>query len=89
MVNTELVSAWKDGKFVFRDKPLEEICNELQKWYEINFEFKNPEIKKYKYTGSIKRSTSVKYVMKMLKLTANIHYKIIEKPIGNDIIEIY
>ncbi len=88
-VNPSLLTAWKDGKFVFRDKPLEEICSELQKWYDIDFEFRNPKIKEYKYTGSIKRSTSAKYVMKMLKVTTNINYEIIEKEIENDVIIIY
>jgi len=85
-MNLELVTGWKDGKFVFRDKRLEDICAELQNWYDVKFEITNPDYRNFKYSGTIKHSTTVAYVLKMLKFTTNINYEICNKPIGPDLI---
>ena len=35
-VDVRLYTAWKEGLFVFENKPLEEIMNTLSRWYNIN-----------------------------------------------------
>ena len=86
--NLELVLGWQEGKFVFRDKRLEDICMELQNWYDVKFVISNQALKDFKYSGTIKRTTTVAYVLKMLKFTTNIDFKITNKPIGPDLIVI-
>lgn len=88
-VARNVMSAWRDGKFVIRDQRLEDIFIELSRWYDVNFEFENKEVKEYRYTGTIRKSTTAQQVLKMLKLTANFQYRIIEKPSGSDVIIIY
>jgi ferric-dicitrate binding protein FerR (iron transport regulator) len=85
-VNVEFVTGWKDGKFVFREKRLEEICRDLQNWYDVKFEIRNDALKEFKYSGTIKRTTTVGYVLKMLKVTTNINYEIVNKPVGPDLV---
>lgn len=82
--NTQIVSAWKDGKFAFQDQRLEQICHDLENWYDVKFVFKNQAIKNFKYSGVIKKATNVAYVLKMLTITTNIQYKIIENDDGPD-----
>lgn len=77
--DVSLIAAWKDAKFSFRDKPLGEICHDLENWYDVKFQFKNEKVKDYRYTGVIKRTTTISYVLKMLTVTTNIQYKINEK----------
>ncbi len=88
-VTRNVMSAWRDGKFVIRDQRLEDIFSELSRWYDIQFEFENNEHKNFRYTGTIKKSTTAQQVLKMLKLTANFNYRIIEKQTGSDVIVIY
>lgn len=78
-VDVALVSAWVDGKFAFRDARLEDICRELENWYDVEFLFKNEALKDFRYSGAIDRANTVAYVLKMLKVTTNIHYEIVEK----------
>ena len=78
-VEENILSAWRDGKFVIRDQRLEDIFKELSRWYEVKFRFENDALRDYRYTGNIKKSTTAQHVMKMLKLTANFNYRIIEK----------
>lgn len=54
-VEVEEYVGWKDGVFVFRDKPLEEIMETLSRWYGSEVVFRNEEMKQLKYTGSLER----------------------------------
>jgi len=89
--STELnvLSAWRDGKFVIRDQRLEDIFIELSRWYNIEFRFETQSLRDYRYTGNIKKSTTAHQVLKMLKLTTNFNYRIIEKPTEPDVIIIF
>jgi len=86
---SNVLSAWRDGKFVIRDQRLEDIFNEITRWYDVEFRFENQALRDYRYTGNIKKSTTAQYVLKMLKLTANFNYRIIEKPDQPDVIIIF
>ncbi len=81
-----IATAWKDGKFVFIDRTLTEICNELENWYNVKIVIKNKTLAGTKYTSVIKRTTTVKLVLQMLSLTDNINYKITDKKEGQDIV---
>jgi ferric-dicitrate binding protein FerR (iron transport regulator) len=86
---SNVLSAWRDGKFVIRDQRLEDIFNEISRWYDVEFRFENNELRDYRYTGNIKKSTTAQHVLKMLKLTTNFNYKIIERTDKADVIIIY
>ena len=86
---SNVLSAWRDGKFVIRDQRLEDIFNEISRWYDVEFRFENNELRDYRYTGNIKKSTTAQHVLKMLKLTTNFNYKIIESADKSDVIIIY
>lgn len=86
---SNVLSAWRDGKFVIRDQRLEDIFAEVGRWYDVEFKFENQALKDFKYTGNIKKSTTALGVIRMLKLTTNFNYKIIEKPDKPDEIIIY
>lgn len=83
-----IVTAWKDGKFVFIDQPLADICRELENWYNIEIEIDDPNLAKTRYTSVVKRSTTVQMVLKILAVTDQIHYEITDKKEGKDIIRI-
>jgi len=84
-----IATAWKDGKFVFINKTLSEICLELENWYNVEIIIRNQSLAKSRYTSVIKRTTTVKMVMKMLALTDKINYKIDERKEVRDIVYIY
>jgi ferric-dicitrate binding protein FerR (iron transport regulator) len=88
-VTQNVVSAWREGKFVFRNQRLEDIFIELSRWYDVKFKFENQEFKDYRFTGTIRKSTTAHQVLKMLKLSANFNYRIVEVQAGSDLIIIY
>ncbi len=88
-ITDNVLSAWREGKFVIRDQRLEDIFNELSRWYDVEFRFENQKFKDYRYTGNIKKTTTVQHILKMLRLTTHFNYRIIEKPSEPDVIIIY
>jgi ferric-dicitrate binding protein FerR (iron transport regulator) len=84
-----IATAWKDGKFVFIDKSLAEICRELENWYNVEIIISNPSLANTRYTSVIKRTTTVSMVLKMLSLTDQINYKITDRKEGRDKVTIF
>jgi ferric-dicitrate binding protein FerR (iron transport regulator) len=75
-VNTELYTAWKDGKIIFRDETLGEITRKLERIYDVKFIYKNPELaQKYRFSGTFHRETSIGEVIIMLKLSIPMEVK--------------
>lgn len=87
-IDPGLVTGWMEGKFVFIDRTLAEICEELEKWYGITIIIENKDIGEVRYTSVMKRTTTVKSVLEMLKITTKIKYTIEEKKEGKDIIRL-
>lgn len=77
-----LVTGWKDNKFVFIDQPLKAICDEIEKWYGVSIFIKNKELSNEKYTSVIRRTTTVKQLLEMFKLTTGINYEF--QKLGDD-----
>ncbi|MGQ8334926.1 FecR family protein [Sunxiuqinia sp. A32] len=88
-IAANVISAWRDGKFVIRDQRLEDIFIELSRWYNVEFTFETQRYKDFRFTGTIKKSTTAQHVLKMLKVTTDFNYRIIEKSVGPDEIIIY
>lgn len=87
-LDPSIVTAWTKGKFVFIDQPLSEICKELENWYNIEIQIEDPKLGSTRYTSVVKRTTTVKMVLKILAVTDQIRYEITDKEEGKDIIRI-
>lgn len=88
-ITDNVLSAWREGKFVIRDQRLEDIFKELSRWYGIEFQFENNELRDYRFTGNIKKTTSALHVLKMLKATTDFSYRIIENIDKPDTVIVY
>ena len=64
------VVAWKDGKFVFEDEPIEEIMERLSRWYDVKVFYANERIKKHTFTGIITRFADISDVLHLMEETA-------------------
>jgi ferric-dicitrate binding protein FerR (iron transport regulator) len=52
-VKPELFSSWKEGVLIFRDKPMSEVLDELQRRYNVDIEVKDVDIYKSVFTARI------------------------------------
>lgn len=78
-LNENVVTAWKDQKFVFENQSLPAIFQEMSGWYNVEFKFKNTRLENGRYTLCIKKATSLHNMLKMLALTTKLNYKIVEQ----------
>lgn len=71
-------TSWIDYRLVFTNLPLHEIATELERYYNIQVTFLTPSTMNYRYTGTFENQ-KLDEVMKILKLSKNINYKIKNK----------
>lgn len=68
--------AWKDGKFVFEDEPIEEIMERLSRWYDVKVFYANERIKKHTFTGIITRFADISDVLHLMEETAAVEFSV-------------
>lgn len=71
--DVDQILAWIQGKLVIRGETLENMCVQLQRKYNVAFEFKNEEIKSIRFSGVLLDET-LEQVLKVIELTAPINY---------------
>lgn len=54
-VDTEIVTSWRTGAFVFEDQTLEQIMHTLSRWYDFDYEFSDEQTASTVFMGSIPR----------------------------------
>lgn len=59
--------AWKDGVFSFRRKSLEEIMKVLSRWYDLDVQFENPNLKKIGFNGTLSKDQKIEDILKSIK----------------------
>lgn len=62
----EEATAWKDGYFYFENKTMQQILDELSRWYGIKID-SNVSLDKIRYKGGIKRDVTLAEVCNLLK----------------------
>ncbi|UMB52497.1 FecR family protein [Lutibacter sp. A64] len=75
-VDSNLYTAWIEGKFYFEKENLDRILTKIGRWYNIDIEFDDPSIKKQTFTGVALKNKPVDYLLKMISETANLKYNI-------------
>lgn len=65
--------AWKDGKMIFRDDPLEHVFKRIGQTYNINIRVTDSEIAKHPYRATFE-DESLDEILKLLEITAPIQY---------------
>lgn len=68
--------AWYNNEFLFVERKLEYIMNELARWYDINVFYYNEDVKDLHFTAWFSRSSSIEEVMKILEKTNIIKVKL-------------
>jgi transmembrane sensor len=65
--------AWKDGKLIFRNEPLNKVFDRISLMYNVDIEIHGKEINDYRYHATF-QDESLEEILKLLKLTAPISY---------------
>ena len=82
-VKPELFSSWKEGVLIFRDKPMTEVLDELQRRYNIDIEVKDHDIYKSVFTARLSDEPLDK-VLKSMEFSCSLKATIIHDPQKTD-----
>ena len=72
VVNVEEQVAWRHGAFGFTQCRLENIMEELARWYDVDVFYMNQQVKNYHFSAWFKRSSSINEVINILEKTKKI-----------------
>jgi transmembrane sensor len=65
--------AWKDGKLMFRNEPLDKVLDKISLMFNVDIELRGKELQNYRYHATFK-DESLEEILKLLKLSAPIGY---------------
>lgn len=82
-VNTTYYTSWKDGYYSFDGMMLEEVMDMLGKWYGLKVIYRDEEVKRYEFSGRLKRYEDYKYLLEKFEETG-----VVKFVINGDIIDI-
>jgi len=68
--------AWQQGKLVFDETPMTEVAGMLERWYGIEVEVKDPEVRKYRFNTTFENNP-LHQVLELLALSSPIDIRYI------------
>lgn len=71
-VDTDEITAWKNGFFQFVDADIVTIMNQISRWYDVDVQFIGPISKEY-FTGRISRDRNLNQILQILQDSKSVH----------------
>lgn len=68
--------AWKNGYFYFENKCLEEIMEELARWYDLTVFYENETIRQERFTVELRRHDNFRDIVHLLEQTGSVRFGI-------------
>ncbi len=75
-VDTEIFTAWRDKKYIFREVTLGEMLNTLSRWYNMEVRFENEEFKNYRFTGELMKYSDIREFLIRLESLEKVSFRI-------------
>jgi len=70
--------AWKDGKLIFRDEPLDKVLSKLSLMFNVDIDLQGEELIPYRYHATF-QDESLEEILKLLKLSAPLSFREIKR----------
>ncbi|MBB6270406.1 ferric-dicitrate binding protein FerR (iron transport regulator) [Pedobacter cryoconitis] len=74
-VDMDEAVAWKNGYFMFNSEQLESVLRKISRWYDVDIQYQNEELKHQLFSGTLSKYLSVSQVLKKLELLQSVHFK--------------
>ncbi|MDQ1770643.1 DUF4974 domain-containing protein [Labilibaculum sp. A4] len=75
-VNADLYTSWINGVFQFKNQSLEEICNQLSRWYNVEFFFTENQYRNLRFAGAAKKDRSLDFTLEIIEKMADVKFAV-------------
>lgn len=75
-VDTDVVTGWRHGRFVFESQNLEQIMRDLSRWYSFDYEFAEDSLRQIVFMGSIPRYAEFGTALAILEKSGGLQFGI-------------
>lgn len=70
--------AWKDGRIVFRNKPMSEVVKKISQHYNVEIELRGKQLQDYRYRATFEEE-SLNEILKLLRMSSPIKYSEVDR----------
>jgi len=74
--NVEAVVAWKNGRFIFDNRRIEDIMYDLSRWYDVKVFFANSKVKDKRFSVDVPRYGEIESILTLIEGTGEIYFTI-------------
>lgn len=71
-VDTELYTSWINGVYIFKNAPLEEILEKLQRWYDFSIVYQDETLKHTRFSLTADRKTDIDKLLEVINYTSDV-----------------
>ena len=75
-VDVSYVTAWKDGRLRFQEKPLFEIMKNGARWYDVEIIYEDEEVKYYPFGCNFNRMATIESLLQIFEATGTIETRV-------------
>ena len=76
--DTKHFTGWIEDLLIFRGEPMEDVAKKLSRWFNVDVKLQGDELKDYKLHATFHQE-SLEEILKLIKLTSPIDYKIVKR----------
>jgi transmembrane sensor len=87
-VETNFYTSWTEGKIVFDDEKLSDIARKLERWYNVDIQFKDESINNLRFSGTILKHKPFNQILAAFELLLPVSIKYTTIPNEKDLIVI-
>ena len=80
-VDVSYVTAWREGRLRFRDRPLKEIMDFISRWYDVDVEYEDESVKNYLFGCNFNRHVTVTPLLELFQSTGTVRFEVVGKKI--------
>lgn len=82
-VDVDKITAWKEGKLIFRNEPFSEVVKKINRWYNVEIVIKDEILDSYVYMATFQDET-LDEVLKLITLSAPIRFEDFDRELKPD-----
>ena len=75
-VDTEIYTAWAEGKWIIEGERLENIMKQLARWYDVKVFYQNPRVKDLVFTGDLEKYNNCEVILNIISMTTNVVFEV-------------